>query len=78
MSVGIETFGRTSYVFRFPEEGFVFSLELASNPVGVVALLEIEERADEASSISVVMDDAMEPRALSGRRCAFPCDANLE
>ena len=45
------------------------SLELLSKPVGDVALLEIEERAEEASSMSVAMDEAIESRALSGRRC---------
>lgn len=72
ISVGIETFGRTSYFGRcLPvcEPDFVVSLELLSKPVGDVALLEIEERAEEASSMSVAMDEAIESRALSGRRC---------
>lgn len=48
------------------------SLELPSKPVGDVALLEIEERAEEPSSMSVAMDEAIESRALSGRRCRLP------
>lgn len=75
ISVGIETFGRTSYFGRcFPvcEAGFVFSLELPSKSVGDVALLEIEDRAEEPSSMSVAMDEAIESRALSGRRWRLP------
>ena len=73
ISVGIEIFGRTSYFGRFPfcEVAFVVSLELPSKPVGDVALLDIaEERAEEASSMSA-MDEAIESRALSGRRCTL-------
>lgn len=75
----METFGRISYFSRrFPaaaeEVPFVNSFEVASNPVGDVALLDIDERADEASSRSVVMEEAMESRALSGRRCMLPPD----
>ena len=73
--MGIETFGRTSYFGRcFPvcEAAFVVSLELPSKPVGDVALLDIaDERAEEASSMSA-MDEAIESRALSGRRCRLP------
>jgi hypothetical protein len=47
------------------------SLELASKPVGDVALLDIEERADEASSLSVIIEEAIESRALSGLRCTL-------
>jgi hypothetical protein len=66
-------------MWRFPLRGddFAVSLEFASKPVGVVALLEIEDRADETSSSSVVIEDAIESRALSGRRCTFPCEANF-
>lgn len=75
----METLGRTSYFWRlFPAaaEGvpFVCSFAAASKPVGDVALLDIDERADEASSRSVVMEEAMESRALSGRRCMLPPD----
>ena len=71
ISVGIDTFGRTSYFRRcLPvcEAGFVFSLELLSKSIGDVALLEIEDRAEKPSSMSVAMDEAIELRALSGRR----------
>ena len=80
ISVGIETFGRTSYFgrrFLVCETDFVVSLEPTSNPVGDVALLDIDERADETSSTSVVMDDAIESRALSGLRCMLPSEADL-
>lgn len=50
----------------------MFSLEPLSNPVGDVALLEIEDRAEEPSSMSVAMDEAIESRALSGRRWRLP------
>ena len=72
MSVGMETLGRTSYLERCDpvcDPAFVVSLELPSNPVGDVALLEMEESAEEMSSISVAMDEAIESRAPSGRRC---------
>jgi hypothetical protein len=73
ISVGIETFGRTSYFVRcLPVCDFVVSLELPSKPVGDVALLEIEESAEEPSSTSVAIDEAIESRALSGRRCRLP------
>ena len=75
ISVGIETFGRTSYFGRcLPvcEAVFVFSLELPSKPDGDVALLDIEDRAEEPSSMSVAMDEAIESRARSGRRCKLP------
>jgi hypothetical protein len=67
----METFGRTSYVWRFPgcDAKLDVSLELASKPVGDVALLDIEERADEASS--VIIEEAIESRALSGLRCTL-------
>jgi hypothetical protein len=79
MSVGIETLGRTSYLGRFPpsEDRFVGSLELASKPVGVVALLDNEERAEEPSSNSIVMEEVIESRALSGLRCTLLSDAGL-
>ncbi len=80
MSVGIETFGRTSNLSRrsaILEAGFVVSLERPSNPVGDVALLDIEERADETSSMSVTIDDAIESRALSGLRCKLISEADL-
>jgi hypothetical protein len=53
------------------------SLEVVSKPVGEVALLDIEDRADEASSISVTMEEAIESRALSGLRCPLPSWMNL-
>lgn len=80
ISVGIDTLGRTSYFSRrfvVFDAVFVVSLELGSKLVGEVALLDIDERADEASSMSVVMDDAIESRALSGLRCKLPSDADL-
>jgi hypothetical protein len=79
MSVGIETLGRTSYLGRFPpcEAPFVVSLELASNPVGDVALLDTDDRAEEPSSRSVVMEEVIESRALSGLRCTLLFDAEL-
>ena len=46
----------------------MFSLELPSKPVGDVALLETEDKAEEPSSKSVAIEDAIESRALSGRR----------
>jgi hypothetical protein len=55
----------------------VVSLELASKPVGEVALLDIEDRADEASSISVTMEEAIELRALSGFRCMLLSGTSL-
>ena len=54
------------------------SLDVASKPVGDVALLDIEERADETSSTSVTMEEAIEPRALSGLRWVLPSCINLE
>ena len=45
--------------------------------MGEVALLDIDDRADEASSSSVVMEEAIESRALSGLRCRLPSAANL-
>lgn len=80
-SVGIETLGRIEYFCRcLPKfDAFlVVSLELGSKSVGEVALLDIEERAEEASSMSVIMEDAMESRALSGLRCRLPPDVNVE
>jgi hypothetical protein len=79
MSVGIETFGRISCFCRLPiyEAAFVVSLELRSKPVGEVALLDNDDSADEASSMSVVMDEAIDSRALSGLRCRLLSDANL-
>ncbi len=44
------------------------SLELVSKPVGDVALLDIDDRADEISSSSVTSDEAIELRALPGLR----------
>lgn len=81
ISVGIETLGRISYFSRcLPtfEAFLVVSLELGSKSVGEVALLDIEERAEEASSISVIIEDAMESRALSGLRRRLPSDVNVE
>ncbi len=49
ISVGIETLGRTSYFGRwviFCGADFILSLELPSKPVGDVALLETEDRAE--------------------------------
>lgn len=64
MSVGIETLGRTSYLGRLPpcEAAFVVSLELASKPVGDVALLDVDvdDRAEEPSSRSVVIEEVIE------------------
>ena len=80
ISVGIETFGRISYFSRlFPVSAAVFddSFEPKSNPVGEVALLDNEDRADEPSSMSVVIDEAIESRALSGLRCKLPSKTNL-
>lgn len=79
ISVGMDTLGRTLYVLRFVfwDECLAVSLEVASKPVGDVALLDIEDRADETSSISVTMDEAIEPRALSGLR-VLPSCTNLE
>lgn len=78
MSVGIETFGRTSYLERcFCGLDLLSTLGLISKSVGEVALLERDDRAEEASSISVVMDDAIEFRALCGLRCPFPSDMSL-
>lgn len=80
MSVGMDTLGRTSYFsrrFLVWDSFLVVSLELESKPVGEVALLDIDESADEASSRSVVMDEAIESRALSGLRCKLPSEAAL-
>ena len=77
ISVGIETFGRTSYLGRrFPEDGD-FESSLGSIPVGDVALLDTDEWPEEASDISVIIDEAKESRALSGLRYRLPCEVNL-
>ena len=53
------------------------SLERISKSAGEVALLDMDDRADEASSRSVIMDEAKESRALSGLRCMFPFEVCL-
>jgi hypothetical protein len=79
MSVGIEILGRTSYVRRFfdCDEGLAVSLEVVSKPEGEVALLDTEDRADEISSTSVAMEEAIEPLALSGLKCTLLSGMNL-
>jgi len=72
-SVGMDTFGRTSYVGRDGPAVDTSLVELLSNSVGEVPLLDTEESLDgKDSGLSVVMEDAMESRALSGRRYMFP------
>jgi hypothetical protein len=81
ISVGIETRGRTSYVGRrFPgaEAPFIEPFEPASNPVEDVDMLEMDERAEEASSRSVFMEETMESRALSGFKWILPPNADFE
>lgn len=79
ISVGMEILGRTSYVWRFVARdlGLAGSLDVISKPVGEVALLDIDERADEMSSTSVAIEEAIEARALSGFRCTLPSYTNF-
>jgi hypothetical protein len=79
ISVGIEILGRTSNVCRFAvcDVDFGASLEFVSKPVGEVALLDIEDRAEEASSISVIIEEAIEARVLSGLSCPTPSCMDL-
>lgn len=80
-SVGIETLGRTSYLGRCVVAYRDFlgaSLKLWSNPVGEVALLDIDESAEDASSLSVAIEEAIESRALSDFKCRWPADISLE
>lgn len=79
ISAGIEILGRTSYVrrFVFRDVGLAVSLDVVSKPVGEVALLDIEDRADETSSASVTIEEVIEPRALSGFRCSLSSFMNL-
>lgn len=49
-------------------EGCCGSIVFVSNPVGDVPLLDNDESTDEASSISVRIDEAIDILALSGMR----------
>ena len=80
LSVGIDCLGRTSYCCRripATETPFVYSFE-PSNPVGDVDILERDVRAEEASSRSVFIVEAIESRALSGFKKILPPDMDFE
>jgi hypothetical protein len=79
--VGIETLGRTLYVwgrFRDNEAPLSDTIGPASNPLGDVDMLEMDERAEDASSRSVFIDEAIESRALSGFKWMLPPNADFE
>lgn len=57
MSVGIETFGRTLYLTRFRVGSCDETSFLGTSRSDDVPWLEMEEREDEASDKSVVIDE---------------------
>jgi hypothetical protein len=81
ISVGIEALGRILYVWRYgPETGALVldSFGPASNTFGEFDMLDMDERAEEASSRSVFIEEAIESRALSGLRWILPPNTDFE
>lgn len=54
-----------------------FLATLISKPVGVVALLDNEDKAEDASERSEIMDEISESRALGGFRYTVSCETGV-
>ena len=74
MSIGMEAFGRTSYLARFLvgscDNSFFCRLSWSDNAVW----LDIDESEDKPSDVSVAIDDAIEDRDSFGLASPSPPD----